>query len=372
MPNNIIHLRDDLKPLCDDLRYEKHDPVKSIISNFIKDAERYEKYRYDSDDEEDTEMPNDRQHVNDMLPFEGSTDVAFKGAGDFGFFSAIYECYNHHFALKTIPDDWWYTIIRTIALAIDRNSKEEDVRKFFVNHEGKKRLTVDVDDTCGIDYERFFREMTNLIQSNIKVTGYVDAIRSNFSTSTPTHRIVSEITAMSSMQILDMRMYSEYKMRTDCGIPYVEVLGQEEDWVQLKMKFITLRNMLKPIHEVVGLKDWWDRVEVICNKLIETSNVNGDKQWWSYIFTHEQHGLVGFGSYVTYDGWFLRDLLNIPRKVESLASLPSGLVSVPLVFQHTDGTETKGAIVSGIAGIKIDKSKDIPTVESTHGWAIFQ
>jgi uncharacterized alkaline shock family protein YloU len=300
-----------------------------------------------------------------MLPFEGSTDVAFEGEGDFGFFSAIYECYNNHWALRTIPDDWWYTIIRTIAMAIDKNSKKEIVRKFFVNHDGKKRLTVDVDDTCGIDYEKFFREMTDKIQSNIKVQGYVDAIRSDFSTSTPTHRIVSEITAMSSMQ-----EFFEFCMRTCCGIPYVEVLGQKEDWVQLKTKFTMLRNLLKPVSVEIGLTDWWDRVEIVCDKLIETVNGNGDKEWWGQIFTREQHGF-GSGSYVTYDGWFLRDIFNIPRTVESLSSLPSGLVSVHLVFDD-NGIETQGAIVSGIAGIKIDESKGIPSVESTHGWAIFR
>ena len=87
-----------------------------------------------------------------------------------------------------------------MAIAIDKNSKKDTVRKYFVNHDGKQRLTVDVDTTFGIDYEKFFREMTDLIQSNIKVDRYVDTIRSDFSTSTETHRIVSEITVMSSMQ----------------------------------------------------------------------------------------------------------------------------------------------------------------------------
>ena len=62
--------------------------------------------------------------------------------------------------------------------------------------------------------------------------------------------------------------------------------------------------------------------------------------------------------------------MNISKKVESFNSLPSGLVSVPLVFDDY-GVESKGAIVSGVAGIKIDDSKDVPIVASVHGWAIF-
>jgi len=112
------------------------------------------------------------------------------------------------------------------------------------------------------------------------------------------------------------------------------------------------------------------KIEVICDKLIDTYRGNGDKEWWSKIFSREQHGF-GSGAYTTYDGWFLSDLLNISKSVESFASIPSGLVSVPLIFDE-NGHESKGAIVSGIAGIKVDETSKVPVVSSTHGWAIFR
>jgi hypothetical protein len=337
MPTTL-QLRDGLTPKKVEYKYNhKREPVKSLISDFIKQAEINSQRRGGFHNNSPKPIAEDRRHVKDMLPFEGSTDVAVGGQGDYGLFNAIYECYNNHWGLRTVPDDWWYTIIRTVAIAIDEHSKEEKVRTFFVNHEGKKRLTVDVDDTCGIDYEKFFREMTDLIQSNIKIQGYVDAIRSDFSTSTATHRIVSEITVMSSMQ-----EFFEYCMRTMCGVPFVELEGEEEDWVNMKRKLVELKVMLEPIHETIGLNDWWGRVERICDKLIETSRGNGDKEWWGYVLSHQRHGM-GSGSYVTYDGWFLRDLLNISKSVESFGSIPSGLVSVPLVFDE-NGVESDGVL----------------------------
>ena len=57
--------------------------------------------------------------------------------------------------------------------------------------------------------------------------------------------------------------------------------------------------------------------------------------------------------------------------MKSFGSIPSGLVSVPLIFDEY-GQETKGAIVSGIAGIKVDETHKVPVVSSTHGWAIFR
>ena len=131
--------------------------------------------------------------------------------------------------------------------------------------EGKKKLFVDFDISKGIDYSWLFRQFTNLIQSNIKVDGYVDTIRSDFSTTTSTHRIVSEITVMSSMQ-----EYFEYTANILCGIPYIEFLGTEEDWEILKVKFLKLKNMLQPIQKEIKLGEWWNEVEAICDKLIET------------------------------------------------------------------------------------------------------
>ena len=374
--SKTFHIRSGLKPTeIKDINkyyrepYTKKEPIKSILCKYIKDAEKnsdsYSNYTKNGNEKE--VLAEDRRHVGEMLPFEGTTEEVVKGKGDFGFFTAIYECYNNHWALRTIPDDWWYTIIRTVAIAIDKNSKQEKVRKFFVSHEGKKRLTVDVGPSfCNVDYIMFFRQMTNLIQSNIKVENYVNTIRSNFSTSTETHQIVSEITVMSSMQ-----EFFEYCMRTCCGIPFVEMEGTEEDWMMMKSKLDDLKKMLEPIHDSIGLPEaWWIKVELICDRLVETYRGDGDKKWWSEIFSHQQHGF-GSGAYVTYDGWFLRDLLNISKSVKSFASIPSGLVSVPLIFNN-NGAETKGAIVSGIAGIKIDERGTVPVVSSTHGWAIFK
>ena len=348
MPN-VIELCNDLIPKR--VQFNNHGPVTDIISNFIKKTEK--------------NFPYSRQHVKNMLPFHGSTDVCVQGKGDFGFFNTIFESYNNHWGLKTIPDDWWHTITKTIAMAIDKNSNKEEVRRFIVNHKEQKRLTVRVDATWGINYDQFFEDMTNSIQSNIRIPGYVDTIRSDFTTSTSTHRISSEITVMASMQ-----NYFEYCMRTDCGIPFVEMLGEVEDWKNLKKKLICLKKLLDPIHVPIGLIDWWDRIENVCDKLIQSVEGNPNVSWWGQIFTFHENGF-GSGASVTYDGWFLRDMLNISRVVETFDCIPSGLVSVPIIFDHM-GLETNGAVVSGIAGYAMDDSKDVPTVSATHGWAIFQ
>jgi len=202
--SKLIHLKDDLIPQKPDpMYYNNMRPIKHVISDHIKGSEGL--------------FPADRQHVHNMLVLNGSSDNVFGGRdfSDNGFLTVIHEAYNNHWGVKTVPDDWWYTIVRTVAIAIDNNSKKNEVRNYFVNHKGKKRLEVVVNQRNGIDYNLFFRKMTDLVQSNIKVPDYVETIRSDFSTSTSVHRISSEITIMSSMQ-----EYFEYVMRFLCGIPF--------------------------------------------------------------------------------------------------------------------------------------------------------
>ena len=95
----VIHLKNDLKPKA--FENKSTIPLKSLIADFIKHAEQ--------------SFPSDRRHVQNMSPTWGTDEVVHKGqygqASDMGFFSTIMECYNNHWALKTLPDDWWCTIV---------------------------------------------------------------------------------------------------------------------------------------------------------------------------------------------------------------------------------------------------------------------
>ena len=108
---------------------------------------------------------------------------------DGGLLSSVLDAYNGHFNLRTGPEDWWYTIIQTVAVAIDANANKKEVRNFFVQHEGKKKLTVMVGPSIyGVDYDWFFKQMSEEIDKNINVPNYVEKMTSDFSTSTKVHR----------------------------------------------------------------------------------------------------------------------------------------------------------------------------------------
>ena len=79
---------------------------------------------------------------------------------DWGFFSAILACYNNHWVLKTGPDDWWNVIVRNVAQMVDHNGEKNKVRHFFVDHQGKKEITIVVPDRLdNVDYSWLFDQL---------------------------------------------------------------------------------------------------------------------------------------------------------------------------------------------------------------------
>jgi len=308
-----------------------------------------------------------RIHVGQKTPVLGSSNDLVHTNGNFGFFSAVLESYNNHWTLRTSPEDWWYSIIHRVALAIDKHSTNEAVRNFFVSHEGKKELTV-VSSPSTLGSEWFLDQMTQSIEANIKVPKYVDILKSDFSTSTGLHVICSEITIMASVQ-----KYFTSRLTIMCGIPAVEMEGTFEDWKHLKNKFNLLRAVLKPIHKTVSLEEkWWDDVSGVFDHLIMTFRGKPDTNWWSKIISKKS---FGSGDQVKYEGWFITEFLGL-RGIEFLEDL-NGVITVPLTIEDCTVPEEscyteQSAFAAGIAGYNVIEVKESkwPSVKAAHGWTL--
>ncbi len=307
---------------------------------------------------------SERSHVGSKTPVLGSEDGKVHSQYDVGFFETVLAAYNNHWALRTCPEDWWYCIVQKVARAVDDNSKSDNVRKFFVDHDGKKKLTVEVGPTIyGVDYSWFFDQMTGLINDNIKVPKYVDTMTSDFSCTTTVQRIISQIAVMTSMQ-----EFFEYEMMLCCGIPSVEMAGQEDDWLKLVEKFRLLKKLMEPISEDIQLKDWWGPAEGVLLKLVDTYNGKADKEWWSRIINIERN--YGSGPPEEWSGWIITEFLG-EHGIEKVTNFKSGLVSVPMkVTDAATGHSEDSALIAGIAGYKVDPSGKIPAVEAHHGWSM--
>lgn len=284
---------------------------------------------------------------------------------DFGFFSAILACYNNHWVLKTSPDDWWNVIVRNVAQAVDDNGEKEEVRQFFVAHEGKKTIDIRVGPSLSnIDYSWLFDQFTVGIQGNIKVPGYADLMQADFSTTGPEQVISSQVMLMSSLQ-----KYFDYSFGTCCGIPGVEMLGSEQDWQRLLEKTRQLRSLLQPVMGVIGLGDWFNSTEEMLARLLATYRGKPDKEWWGHVLSWNQ--TYGSGARSWWDGWMIDFLMA--GKAEKPQNFQSGVVSVPVKIDdnNRDGVSDTGRLVAGTVGFTVEEGKEgRPVVQARQGWGL--
>jgi len=307
-----------------------------------------------------------RQKVARGKFFEiGTSEIVYESKNK-GLFATILDAYNNHWILKTSPEDWWFTISQKVAMTIDENAEEPEVRRFFVSHEGKKELIVEVGPSIyGVDYDWFFKSMTAEIEKNINNPDYLKIMDLDFSTSTPLKKTVNNIMLMFSFQ-----KYFEYTSGLACGIPGVIMTGVEEDWKQLIDKLNKLEAFLYPIERILRLEDWFHSSRKVLEKLLETFRGNPDKNWWSRIVTRHSYG----SGPTDYDGWLMNDFYGFPYR-GTLDEIPSGVNVVPLTIKNLadESIKDEAAVVAGLTGYKITEAtrdQKYPIVENVHGWGL--
>ena len=123
-----------------------------------------------------------------------------------------------------------------IAKAIDDNAAKESVQEFFVEHEGKKKLVVEVGPNIyNVDYNDFFDQMSRQVQKNVNKPEFVDMMTGEFTTTTKADRINDQIALMSSVE-----HYFKFSISSRCGIPAVDMQGTREDWEALGTRYGTV------------------------------------------------------------------------------------------------------------------------------------
>ena len=72
---------------------------------------------------------------------------------------------------------------------------------------------------------------------------FVDGVTADFGTTSAVQKIVSQITLMYSVN-----QYFDFGLMGGCGIPAMEMLGSEEDWMKLSSKLKVLRTLFNRTH----------------------------------------------------------------------------------------------------------------------------
>lgn len=313
-----------------------------------------------------------------------------------GFVWALVHAYNRHLNLTIRPEDVWFSILTELNFYINANA--EDLRSFFVAHEGQKELETfegGIIDTA--DFGKIALKFTKLIEENVVDRELRDWIMPDFSTTTESDSVVAAVLMMGALQ-----EYFSYKATFLCGIPSVTLLGERADWEGMVTKLDKLQQLgdeparfaqlLRPIlnHFVLSFDspespdvlDFWGRSA-------ERHGGSGIDQltgWVSaFIFWNKQGNLlyreqihpVSSPEFVARNTDLgLGDVLS--RRVDT-DRIPPGFASVPITVDD-NGNIIDAVMVAGLVGIQARSSGAILETEETgldniqpvSGWWIYE
>lgn len=208
------------------------------------------------------------------------------------FVEAVGMAFARHYPLILSPDSVWLTISQGLANHI--NKYAEEVRKKFVDHEGKVQIVIQRDQFIkgapDNDWEGAFAEFSDNIKGHIGSDNH-QMIVADFSTTGAVERAASEVVLMDAMQ-----SYFEYGMMTCCGIPNVELTGTVEDWEKLRNKINGWT-----FDGVADLSWWTNPLKRVLDTFVETAKGKIDKQWWESIYKENSEG--GSGAVSKISGW---------------------------------------------------------------------
>ncbi|MDP4207457.1 MAG: DUF4419 domain-containing protein [Bacteroidota bacterium] len=281
------------------------------------------------------------------------------------FFQGMYQAYSDHRPFVLSPDMIWLLISQGFAQHVNNNA--EELRKYFVDFDGKLSLIVRNDsiilDDPNSPWEDVFPEFTKQIG---KYTGneLIDVLTCDFSTTTPVTKVASQITIMEAM-----KAYFEFiVLRVGCGIPKITLEGTPEDWQKILDKTTYLRKYKL---------DWWlDELTPLLKEFVKASKGKIDKNFWQTMFKY--HSQKKYMAPNIIDGWIVKFFpydkdgkKNNLKELVGTETLPKELVKVDLKYIYLDkGKEetTPLELWSGFVGLHQDPNT--LTLKPEIGWMV--
>ena len=148
--------------------------------------------------------------------------------------NGFYIAHTNHYPIRIKPDDIWLLIVQAFSNHVNSNS--EELRKYFVNFDGKNELEVKYPLSSITQVDKKVLENFSE-QINEQMKGYLgdkilETLTPNFTTSTYDSTIVGKISIMGAF-----KKYFDYKMDLcGCGIPYIILEGTVEDYEKIISK----------------------------------------------------------------------------------------------------------------------------------------
>ena len=284
------------------------------------------------------------------------------------FLDTVHAAYESHCPVVFTPDAIWMCVSQGFAQHVTSNA--EKLRHLFVQHKGKKELSVRRDDfvkgSPSNPWPEVFDDFSAQIKTAVgdKVYG---ALTPSFTTTGPVERAAAQLVIMDAF-----KEYFSYSLCTECGIPEITLEGTVRDWIVLKEKAMALRDF--------DLSWWTDELSHVLDQFVEAASGRVDQKFWSSIYKLDD---TSGGPYIT--GWITvlypytvsgGKLIKNPNitmwRTNSLDgmttdSFPPGLCSTPFTWKYLDKQHPMH-FYSGFMAVSQDPST--LALRPEIGWAV--
>ena len=282
----------------------------------------------------------------------------------------------HHYPIKIKPDHIWLLILQAFSNHVNLNS--EELRRYFVNFDGKQSLIVktSLSDIKQVDKKELenFSEQINAQMKNFLGEELIETLSPNFTTTDHDSTIVCKLSIM-----VAFKKFFEYEMHLcGCGIPYIILEGTAEDYEKIIRKAEQLRKYRF---------EWYiNRIIPHIEKMVEAKKGNIDIKYFKNIvqdntITERVGALSGRGGhnekFPILKGWILsffaykRDGKRFDGesiKVEDFYKLASQKLIVPFkIVDEIHMKEYEMCYRVGFIGCNQNKRKEVIPVT---GWIV--
>ena len=287
-----------------------------------------------------------------------------------GFF--ISHC--NHYPIRIKPDDVWLLIVQAFSHHVNANS--EELRHYFVNFEGKKTLTVNYNGIFYIEnvdkkiLENFAEQINEQMKEYLGEE-ILQNLTPNFSTTDYNSTIICKLSIMGAF-----KKYFEYSMNlATCGIPYIILEGNLEDYKSIKEK---AKNLSK-----YDFKWYIDRIIPHIEKMIEAKSGKIDTNYFKNFIQRKVVRDICV-SYTYISGWILdffayynnkvRGQIKIEKfngkslEIDEFKNLASQILIVPFtIIEEITQKKYDMKYQVGFIGCDQNEKKEVSPVQ---GWIV--
>lgn len=221
--------------------------------------------------------------------------------------AALSRAYAEHRPISLSPDMIWLLIGQGITHHINANA--EELRRHFVQHDGKLTLCVRRDDFDKGSPDNAWAEVFGEFSARIgEHIGPKHALFvGSFSTTGPAEKAASEIVLLEAMH----KYFHFFLIQVICGIPTITLEGTPADWRSIAERV----EAFAPL----GMEWWLSRLRPILRQFRAAAEGNVDRAFWRSIYRiHDPE--MGCGDAPSATGWinlffpYLTDDKGLPRR----------------------------------------------------------